>query len=62
MTSAYKDILPFCYYSEDITKTSPFEKDVLIKFKIPFINKRNLVLHITAIDRIDKNNTIVIFG
>jgi len=35
---------------------------VLIKFKIPFLNKRNLVLRIKGIDRIDTNKTIVIFG
>jgi hypothetical protein len=62
LTSSYKEILPFCYHSTDIVAKSPLEKDVLIKFKIPFLNQRNLVLRIRAIDRIDKDGTIVLLG
>lgn len=38
------------------------EKDVLIKYKAPFLDERIMLLHLLAVDRLDHNNTIVVYG
>lgn len=38
------------------------EKDAIIKFKIPFLDDRNLVLKVRGIDRLAVNQSIVIYG
>jgi hypothetical protein len=38
------------------------EKDAIIKFKIPFLDDRNLVLKVRGIDRLAANQSIVIYG
>lgn len=60
--AAYKDLLPFCSVSRSVKVYDLMEKDVFIKFKIPFLNERLMLMHLLAIDRLDYNNSILIYG
>jgi hypothetical protein len=59
---SYKDILPFCEGCQELHVQNPLEKYLLLKFKVPFLNERCVVTHISVIDRLDENNKIIIYG
>ena len=58
----FNNWVPFCDKAVDLQEVSPIEKICFLRFNIPFISKRFAYFYGLGIDRIDQNNSIVIYG
>ncbi len=45
----YAEIIPFCIFSDVVKVISPFEQEVMIKSKVPFLDMRFLKVKIAKI-------------
>lgn len=60
--NGYRELLPFCVESRELGGEGPLEKQVLLRYKPPFLTERLMLLRLMAVDRLDHNASIVVYG